>query len=369
MRSSIPALSLLALALCVSARSASAQPSTAELQTHLARAQSAWDASRAAEARSEFQWLAVHAPAELAARAFWHLAALDEQDGRYAEALAGYRRSLQLDPGGRYAGRADARVDFLQRRAEGGFDALAQLQAMRANNAALQDPAQLRAFAATAQRWSHSESRAEGLLLAAASFARLGDASEAERSLRLVLEQRRSPAGSRVDALRLLEQLTEARGTFAEFARDCERWDAPSAMTQRARQRARRVKLHRFARGWLLAVAAIGVTLLGVALRRGHASALAHALRAPLPWLQLGALCVGSGVLARTWGQHDARPFWALAAGVALLHAAAVASRVALPKRAWLAGLKLLLFAVAVLCVAFEATFAYDQGMLEGIGL
>lgn len=361
------------VALCV-ALALGAVGGTAQAQwiERLAAAREALDEGDAGAARAEL--VAVAAQREdprSSAVASYLLAAQHDEDYRFAEALAGYRASVAIDPGSRYATRAYARIQELEGHSEGAFAPLVSLERVRRTPSLSDDPAVLEGLAREARGWPAGPVRAEARYLVAEGLStRFERPQDAVVIYRELARDPSTPASLRDLAAQRLVELGVTLGREDRAAQEVAAVRAVDGEVRAlARLHLRRQRL-RYASFSLLALcAAVGAASLARLRRAGRLSELLRAWKRPLPLAHLALLSLGGAGLARLSDGHEGGPFYLLGAGTLGVYLAMSASAVAGSSRWWAVTLRATLGLAAALAVSYLAMERLDVMMLEGIGL
>ncbi|MFO0561698.1 MAG: hypothetical protein U0269_27040 [Polyangiales bacterium] len=327
--------------------------------------QSIIDEARAL-ARSE------RAPIALRGEALFYGADAADRALRFREALALYRASIELAPGGRFAARARARVSTLAPHEGDDFAGLTELARFRLRISSA-TVSELRAFAARASRWSASPARAQARLAAASALVRKRALEEAASVLRAVAEDPMSSGDDRAIALHELSRIRAEQGAFATARDELETLGADRGDIATASRLARRAKLYRFAWGALIAQWIVGLVAVARSVRARAWDRVARAWKRPLPLVHIAVLTVGGALLTRSYDHHDDAHVWAFGAAVLTVYfAASAASADAHRTRArarWWTVARVMIAVLAALSASFLAMHRFDQGMLDGISL
>jgi hypothetical protein len=336
----------------------------------LAQAREALDRGEFDRARTLLEPVAQAPEGREAAQAAFLLGDLAERQLRFADAVTAYRLSLSRDPGGRYASRALARVEFLEAHAEGGFVPLAALERVRSDPARASDPAAIAALVEQARGFPPGPVRAEALLLAGQAYAgRLDRPREAVPVLRDLAREPGASPDLRQLAVQLLAQVRERTGDLDVALAELHELGGDPSTIARFERLIRRRTLHQVARGLLAAVLLAGGIAVVRALRARRGRELVRVWLRPLPLAHIAMLSIGGGLLAHTYDEHDMGPFFGLGAGVLAVYLAAAAwSLVGSTGAVFRIG-RALACAAAMLAVSFLAMHYFDPGMLDGISL
>jgi hypothetical protein len=323
-----------------------------------------------ATARAAFERAASSSDAETAASGLFFLGDLDEQELRFADAVASYDGSIARLPSGRYAQRAATRSSAIRTHAEGGYAPLARLERVRRDPALANDPAAIDGLVKEAETFPPGPVRVEARLLAAEAYrGRLGRPKDQLALLWLVVHDpkadviaAREAAVEIVDANILLGDLDEAARAAAELG--------PRVDAHHRTQIAHLLR-RRLAHAASLVELALFSALALFAIARGGASAAACAAARALPSAAGFCLFAGAagGFLATSYDSGTPTPF--LMVAPAMLAAILVA-------RAWSAvgsrarfarGLRAGLCAGSVFAAALLLLERVTPQYLDGFGL
>lgn len=366
-------------ALVLRAQQAPAQPFTAvadttrNLREALARGQQALDANDLDAARRFLEPVANSTESSLAAQAWALLGEISERQLRFHEALAAYRTSVARDPGGRYAARALARVEYLQARSEGDFVPLTILERVRSDPKRISDPAAIAELVRAARAFPPGWVRSEALLLAGQAYAsRLDRPHEAGEVLHELATDSGASRDMRRLALQLLAQVRERTGEIDRALNEQRQLGGDPNTIARLQRLLRRRVLYRVALSTIVSVLFVGIATSVRALRAGRGRDLRRAWFRPLPLAHIAMLSVGGGLLARTHddpGTNHFPPFLGLGVGALLVYLSATAWSLMGSSRHLARVGRALACALAMLAVSFLAMHRFDPGMLDGIGL
>jgi hypothetical protein len=294
-------------------------------------------------------------------------AAIADQRGDYARALAGYRALLAAHAGSRYGGRAFARLEDLERRGDA-FELMGRLDRLRRD--ARRSPSDLEALERAATSAPAGATRDEALLFVGdAMLDRLSRPAAAAAVFARVARDPRCSAAAREHAMMRLLQARTQTGDVTTAASELRALGAPAHLQTAARTMARRVRLGAVARVWMGAVVAIGVVSMLRARARGSLAALGRRWARPLPWVQLSVLTAGGALVGRYTDAHDLAPFAIMGAGAAAVLLSALAWNHVGPRATAARVTRALVCAGAVLSASYLAMLTRDPMMLEGIGL
>jgi hypothetical protein len=339
----------------------------------LAQGREALDRGDLAAARAQFEAASRATEPRVAAQAFFLLGEVSERQLRFPDAVAAYRASLERDPGGRYAARALARIEFLQEHAEGGFAPLVALERVRSDPARASDPAAIAELARAAREFPPGPVRAEARLLVAQAYAgRLDRPREAVPVLRELATDPGASVDMRRLATQLLAQVRERTGELDLAVAELRELGADAATLARFERLVRRRTLHKVALGSTALVALAGALAVVRALRAGRGRELLRVWLRPLPLAHIAMLSIGGGLLAHTYdegGLSHLGPFFGLGVGTLAMYLAAAAWSLVGSARAAARAGRAVACAAAMLAVSFLAMHHYDPGMLDGIGL
>jgi hypothetical protein len=308
-------------------------------------------------------------PAEL-----FRAAEEDDRRHEYARALRELERAMDLAPSAAFIPKARARAQTLREHSEGGFVPFTELEAMRANRAAADDPAALEAFAAKAATFPPGPVRGEARMLVAEAYVgRLHRPADAAP----LLEKVASDASADPLTARLaLDMLVDVHLTLGDL-------DAAGAAVQRHAALAepslvkrvttlvRRRALHRAALGLVVGAGTLILSALGSAAARGELPVAGRALRASYRLFAgfLAYVALAGALLATQYEAGTSAPFFAF--GVAALPLALGArawAAVGSPSPAARAG-RAVVCAMAVFAAAFLVLERIDAEYLKGFGL
>lgn len=332
----------------LAARAAFAAPADDVRAGLAARARSPGDA------RASFDVAAKGDDPLAAAEALYELADMDEDDLAFAAALDHYRASLARAPQSRYAPRAETRIDYLRRHAEGDFQPLVRVERVR-RDAHFADAQTIDALAKDADAFPPGRVRVEAWLVVGDAYQRrLNRPDDALIAYRKILADSETDPLARQQAAHDAVDILSARGDYdgaLTSAMVVESYD--TALVANVRRLARRARIRVCAEGSLalLGVAAATSIALGVRSRPKDAAArlgafsrvaLAFALYVSVagallassyeggsvrPFLALGGAIFSISVIARAWSVFGsrapiARVFRAIICGVAVAAAA-----------------------------------------------
>lgn len=277
---------------------------------------------------------APHAPHEEAQAAFKRAEAAS-RDMRFQEALEAYEEVVTKDPTAPFAPTARVRAADLRDHAEGHFEPLAKLDAVRRDPAKNSDRASIEALERDARGFPVGRVRSEAMLVVSQAYEhRLGEPARALAALEAILTDPAADRGTRALALSGAVELYRAKGdlqaAIGAVSRDP---DLLPNLTREVRTAVRRARIADVCVGALAVLAALGAwggirsvrrlgdvrALVPAALRPG-AIAFAFYVGAggavfvrlqgdgdPVPFLLLGAAIVGVGAVVRLWAIGDPR--------------------------------------------------------------
>ncbi len=311
---------------------------------------------------------------DVAARASFLLATLDERLRDYPSAMTHYRAVLTIDPGNWFASTARARLEALAPY-DADFASLERLDAIRKDPARANDPAAIDALARELQEFPSGNARREGYLFVAQAYlGRLQRPRDAVAPALSVAHDRTAPLIQRQSAFDVAHAALMAIGALDEAARVIgDDPDAPPWLRKTIRRDLRRRTLHVGSTRLLFLGGGIGLAALVIAARRQRLRITGRALVNPHALAIVGVL-VGLGYLiAQQWEDGDGKPF--LGFGVVLLgvHVLVASLRGALADRGRVLRVSsALVVAACVLAGAYlvlERGQAHGASYLEGFGL
>jgi len=372
MRSALLAV-LLATALLLAVRAAGATEARAAVDQ--ANAALAAQPARTGEARLAL--LRATAAADdppAVAEAYFQLGKLDEEQGRYGEALEDDGAAIEAAANTRWAVRAKDRADWLRARSEGNFGPLARLERVQRDPSAGADPAAISALANDLESFPPGLVRVEArMLVAEAWLTRLHRPDDAIGELRAVTsDPKADPLTLRLAERELVDALV-ATGRLDDAAAEAQSHSA--RLDPRFVRQVGRLIVRREVRYASWAVLGVFALFAAVALWRAGARGALDTARAELRKLApvaipfVAFLAVGGGVLASKYESGNASPFVWLGAVVLplLLVARAWAAVGAQTGRARAA--RAVLCGGAVVAAAFTLLDKLDPQYLSGFGL
>jgi hypothetical protein len=370
MRSVVSAI-VLSLAIGVAAVPSYAQESpAADEVAQLSAARERLDRGDVDGADRAFAQLTSSASLRVAGQAWFFRGVIAERRLAFAEAVAEYTQSVARDPGGRYAARASARIEYLRAHAEGNFVPLQQLERIRGDTTRASDPTAIAELARAAETFPPGPVRAEARLLVAQAYVgRLHRPADAAPVLAALARDPSTAPDLRRIATEMLARVREERGEFAIALRELTDLHAPEPVVTRVRRRLRRAWMYRAAWVSIALVALAGVVSILRIARRKRLGELIAAWRRPLPLAHLAMLSLGGALLAHSYEEHDMRPFFGFGAGALFVYFAATAWSLAGSTHPLARTGRAIACALAVLSVSFLAMHRFDVGMLEGINL
>jgi hypothetical protein len=290
---------------------------------------------------------------------------------RFADALSGYTKVLELDPSAPFAKVARARVADLEAHSEGGFEPLVRVERLRRTPES--DRASIEALERDLERFPDGRVRSEArLLVADAVRRRLGEPFRAASVLERTLDDRAADRLTRILALRELTALRRELGDLAAAYDVAEQYRdlAPGLRDELARLlRRKRIEAASFV--VLAVLVAVGAASF-VRLARRQRDVQRAAQKVFRPWLVAFALYLGgaAALLAHLHGGGDSRPFLWLGLGVLAIATIARTWRLASADRrpAARAG-RAISCALGVMAVAFLALARSDAKYLASFGL
>jgi hypothetical protein len=292
---------------------------------------------------------------------------------RFADALAGYRLAMELDPTAPFIKTARVRAADLQAHSEGGFMPLARLETVRRDARKSTSRTEIEGLERDLAAFPDGRVRSEARLLVADAWQyRLGEPERATGPLQDVLADHSSDELSRTLALSKLVALHRGLGRLDDARRTVERWpDVAPAVRAEVMRLVRRERLRWASVGLLSVLAAVGaVSLARVA--RGGAGFEGAVRKVVRPLAVAIALYVGAAaaVLARLHGGGDPRPFLWLGLGILGVGVIARAWAIASSNQTAAArSARALACAACVLAAAFLSLERADAGYLESFGL
>lgn len=323
--------------------------------------------------RATLEQEATSSDARKAALALYELGKLDDEELRFASALARYDASLVRDPSHRYALRARTRGDTLRGHSEGDFAPYAELEKLRRDRIAARDPAALDKLVADADGFPPGQVRIEARMLAGDAFLARGDRAKA-----LVLLEKVA-TDPLVDAILLHQSSHELVDAY--LAAD----DPGSALriatlpredpslAKKVRTWVRRRNLRLVALG-VLGLFALGtVAALGRAGRRGEMTAVRASVVRFVPLAIAFAAWTGAvgGVLAASYESGNQTPFIVVAiATLPIVLMARIWSASAGASKPAFRAARGLLSAASIFAMAFVVLASISDGIyLGGFGL
>lgn len=306
----------------------------------------------------------------VAGQAWFFRGVIAERRLAFAEAVTNYAQSVARDPGGRYAARAGARVEYLHAHSEGDFAPLQQLERVRGDSARASDPAAIAELARAADGFPPGPVRSEARLLVAQAYVgRLHRPIDAAPTLRALASDPSATSDIRRIAIEMLARVREDRAEFSIALRELDALHAPEPILARVRRELRRAWLYRFAWASIAVVIGAGAISIAQTSRRKRMGALVAAWKRPLPLAHLAMLSLGGALLAHSYEDHDMRPFFGFGTGALVVYFAATAWSLAGSTHVAARIGRAVACALAVLSVSFLAMHRFDVGMLEGINL
>jgi tetratricopeptide (TPR) repeat protein len=294
-------------------------------------------------------------------------------EGRFREALAGYREAIAIDPSARCAPVAAARAADLEAHAEGEFGPLAKLEATRRDPQKSGDRTAITALEQEIPSFPDGRVRSEAaLLVAEAWWHRLGEPRRAIAPLTFAVEDRAADRLTRALALTELVAVRRELDELAEASDLVERYpDLSPGTRDRVRRLFRRTELRAISLVVLALLALIGIgSLVRVARRLGGVRDVPRAVVRPHAVAASLYLGGAAALLARLRGDGDPRPFLLLGLGVLAIDVIARTWRLASgDRRAAARAARAVTCAVGVVAVAFLAIERTDAGYLESFGL
>ncbi|GAC1352071.1 MAG: hypothetical protein NVSMB1_11310 [Polyangiales bacterium] len=311
---------------------------------------------------------------DVAARAAFFLAQLDEDDHAYERAVFHYREVLLIDPGNWFAASAQARLEALQSY-QGSYEALAHLASVREDARAASDPSAITKLYNYAMNLPESPVKAEALLFVAEAYmtrlSRPGLAADA------ALAASSLPRADPLTRSRAFELAYSALSQMADFDRAkrdiAANPNAPPWLRARVRRDVRRRRLH---------TAAIGTAMLGVI--AGTASAVRSFIRRrghivrqvafdPLALLFIVLLTLGGFGIGEAWQRGLGVHFLPFGASLLAVHALSATLRGAfgdsgrLPRA--MAGATTAACVIAAAYLILEREELRGNLLLQGFGL
>jgi tetratricopeptide (TPR) repeat protein len=364
---------LLGMALVLAVRAAGASEARAAVDQ--ANAALAAQPPRIGEARMALlRATAIADDPPAVAEAYFQLGKLDEELGRYGEALEEDEAAVEAAGNTRWALRARDRADWLRARSEGNFGPLARLERVRRDPATGADPAAISALATDLESFPPGLVRVEArMLVAEAWLGRMHRPEDAIGQLRSVTnDPKADPLTLRLAERELVDALV-ATGRLDDAAAEAQSHAArldPRFVKQVGRLIVRR-EVRYGSRAVLVAFALLAVVALWRAGARGALGAAKTELRklAPVAIPFVAFLAIGGGLLASKYESGNASPFVWLGAIVLplLLVARAWAAVGAQTGRARAA--RAALCGGAVVAAAFTLLDVLDPQYLTGFGL
>jgi hypothetical protein len=330
--------------------------------------------ARAADPRPDAARAAVtrEAPSALSAARF-EGAERALSEGRFGEALAGYREAIAIDPSARFATVARARASELEAHAEGGFGPLAELEAVRRDPSKHGDRVAIESLERALRGFPEGRVRSEAALVVAAAFwHRFGEPRRAIAPLTFALEDAAADRLTRALALTELAAVWRELGEIRQARDLLERYPDLSPGTRAEVQRLyRRVQIRAMSLAVLAVLAAIGAgSLVRAARRLGGLREVPRAVVRPLAVAFSLYLGGAAAILVELRGEGDPRPFLWLGLGVLAIDVIARTWRLAsFDRRAALAAVRVVTCAAGVLALAFLSIALTNEGYLTSFGL
>ena len=265
--------------------------------------------------RARLEAEAASSDSKKAALALYELGKMDDDDFRFASALARFDASLVRDPSHRYALRARSRGDTLRAHSEGDFAPFAELEKIRRDHVAARDPAALDKLVADANDFPPGLVRVESRMLAGDAFLARREFDKALPILELVITD------PKADPISFHQASHEVVDTYLAL----ENPDAAAriaALPHEDPTLAKKVKIWRRRKngrelaGVVLAAFAIACFVaIARAIRRGELDALKTTLKKFAPLAVLFAIWIGAcgGILASSYETGNEGPFVVLA--------------------------------------------------------
>ena len=323
------------------------------------------------EARASFELAAKGDDDLAAAEALYELADMDEDDLAFAPALDHYRASLARAPQSRYAPRAETRIDYLRRHAEGNFQPLVRVERVR-RDAHFADAQTIDALAKDADAFPQGRVRVEAWLVVGDAYQRrLDRPDDALTAYRNILADPESDPLARQQAAHDAADILSARGDYDDAlaaAQVVEAYD--TALVARVRRLARRARIRVGAECAiaLLGVAAAISIALGLRSRPKDAAAkLGGFSRVALAFALY--VSVAGALLASSYEGGSVRPFLALGGGIFLIAVIARAWSVLGSQTPIARVFRAIVCGVAVAAVAFLLLAHIDPAYLDSFGL
>jgi hypothetical protein len=343
-------------------------PASPLQQLQAARAQ--LDAGHRTEARAQLEPLAHGDDRRAAGEAAYLLATMSEHDLRFAEARHWFGESVTIDPGGRYAARGLARIQYLDAHSEGEFVPLTALERARNHPGSATDASAVEDLAHALPSFPQGLVRAESLLLIGQAYAgRLHRSADAVAVLRSLARDPSATTDTRALALSLLTNVRKERGELRPLLADLLELHGPDTEIALVRQLLRREVIWKIALVLTALVLAAGLAAVLRAVRSGRMGAVFRAWARPLPLAHLAMLSLGGALLARSESGHPTSPFLAFGAGALLVYLAAAAWNIVGSTAVWARIARAMTCALGLLAVSFLVMHRFDQDMLLGIGL
>jgi hypothetical protein len=315
-------------------------------------------------------------PADPAARASARYALAEAEDARgdYGRAVIDYRAAVAALPSFRYAAKAMMRAALLDAHSEGNWVPFAQLEAVRRDPSASNDPKAIAALAASADDFPPGPTRSEARMLCAEAYmGRLHRRADGEVVLRKVVDDpktdgllRREAAIQLVNGMIDDGDLAAAQTTALELGRTLD-----VTVAQKVTERLRRSRVHLASIVDLVLFVLLAGVAIGRTAARGAIAEVGGALRQMLPFaLAFGAyVALMGGVLASTYETGNAEPFIAFGAVLVPVAVAATAWGAAGSRQVGARVGRAILSATAVAAAAFLVLEAINGQYLEGFNL
>jgi len=306
------------------------------------------------------------------ARAAYDRAERAAAELRFGEALAGYDEVMSIDPSAPFAKVARARATDLRAHAEGNFEPLARLEAIRRDPN--RDRSAIDALARDAATFPPGRVRSEAQLVAAEAFLhRFHDPDAAARTLDAAIADPSADRLTRALALNQRASLEQSRGDLRAAYRAVSRYpDLVPSLYKELGRLMRRIWIARVAFGALGLLALVGLASI-VRLLRAPGRDAEEVVRAIVrPGSVAFALYLGgaAALLVRHHGEGDVRPFLWLGFGVLGVDVIARAWRLGARDGRTIARTgRALACIVGVLAVAFLSLERANAGYLESFGL
>jgi hypothetical protein len=321
-------------------------------------------------ARAAFERAASSSDADAAASGLFFLGEMDEEEMRFADAVASYEGAMARLPSNRYAQRAASRSSAIKSHAEGGYAPLTRLETVRRDPRLSNDPLAIDALVRDADGFPPGPVRVEARLLAAEAYrGRLG---RPEQQLALLWRVVRDPMADVIASREAAVEIVEADIAAGHLdAASQAAAELGPKLDATHRGRVTRLVHRRVAHAIALGELGLVLLLVAVAVLRGGAAKAARAAGRVLPAAVVFSAfaAIAGGLLASAYENGTATPFLLVAPGML---ASIVVARAwsAVGSRALAAKvLRAALCASAVFAAALLIMERLTPQYLEGFGL